>query len=426
MNKISQRSKLGLSILAAAMAIPAVSQAALVEDSKASLELRNMYQNRDVRNAHGANTDTHKEWAQGFKLRFESGFTEGTVGVGIDALGMAGIKLDHSNGQNRNGSGVLNINHKGDGRGDAESSFGELGLTAKARISKTVLKLGTLEPMLPVVMANDARLLTSTYAGGMITSQEIDGLTLNAGRLERHNDRDDSSNQKIRLRTPSYAGGVEADRLDFAGGSYVISPELTASYYYGNMEDVYKQHFVGAVHNANLGDGLTLRTDLRYFKSKDEGRALGGKIDNDFFNGMVTLGMNAHKFGLGYSTVSGDGNFPYAAIDAYTVNSVSLTDFTLADMDAWQLRYDLDFTSLGVPGLSFMTRYIYGDDAQVGTANTGKQIERDSLISYAFQSGPIKGARVTWLNATLRNGGGLTTQDLNENRLIVSYTLPLL
>lgn len=425
MNKISQRSKLGLSILAAAMAVPAVSQAALVEDSKASLELRNMYQNRDFR--HGG-PDTMKEWGQGFKLRFESGFTEGTVGVGVDALGMVGVKLDQSNGTNAGGSGVLDINRRGADAGNAESSFGELGLTAKARVSKTVLKLGTLEPMLPVVMANDARLLTSTYTGGMITSQEIEGLTLNAGRLERHNDRDDVSNQKIRLRAPSYLRGatVEADRLDFAGGSYVISPELTASYYYGNMEDVYKQHFVGAVHNANLGDGLSLRTDLRYFKSKDEGAAKGGKIDNDFFNGMVTLGMNAHKFGLGYSTVSGDGNFPYAAIDAYTVNSVSLTDFTLADMDAWQVRYDLDFTSYGVPGLSFMTRYVHGDGADVGTAiRDGKQIERNTLVSYAFQSGPVKGARVTWLNGTLRSDRGVGA-NINENRLIVSYTLPLL
>lgn len=92
MSKISQRSKLALSILAAAMAVPAVSQAALVEDSKASLELRNMYLNRDFRDGTAA-PSYGETWAQGFIAKFESGYTEGTVGVGVDAIGMLGIKL---------------------------------------------------------------------------------------------------------------------------------------------------------------------------------------------------------------------------------------------------------------------------------------------------------------------------------------------
>src|SRR5690606_19754328 len=100
MIRTSQRSKLALGILAAAMAVPAVSQAALVEDSKASLELRNMYFNRDFRDETAgtpANARSYGElWGQGFIAKFESGYTEGTVGVGVDALGLVGIKLDSS------------------------------------------------------------------------------------------------------------------------------------------------------------------------------------------------------------------------------------------------------------------------------------------------------------------------------------------
>ena len=65
--------------------------AGFVDDSKATLGLRNFYINQDTRNA---DANTQEEWGQGFLFNYTSGFTEGTVGVGVDALGRAGIKLD--------------------------------------------------------------------------------------------------------------------------------------------------------------------------------------------------------------------------------------------------------------------------------------------------------------------------------------------
>ncbi|HBP2721284.1 TPA: OprD family porin, partial [Pseudomonas aeruginosa] len=54
---------------------PLLAQADLVEDSHASLELRNFYFNRDFRQE-GASQSKAEEWAQGFLLRYESGYTE--------------------------------------------------------------------------------------------------------------------------------------------------------------------------------------------------------------------------------------------------------------------------------------------------------------------------------------------------------------
>ncbi len=81
---------ISLGTLAVALSIPLAAQAAFIEDSKASLELRNFYMNRDFRNSNTNPTLQPKqskaeEWAQGLLLRYESGFTEGTVGVGVDA-----------------------------------------------------------------------------------------------------------------------------------------------------------------------------------------------------------------------------------------------------------------------------------------------------------------------------------------------------
>jgi len=96
-----------LATLGATLAIPTMAQAAFVEDTKAGLELRNFYFNRDFRqdNLTSANQSKQEEWAQGFILRVESGYTEGTVGFGVDALGLLGVKLYSS--EDTAGSGLM-------------------------------------------------------------------------------------------------------------------------------------------------------------------------------------------------------------------------------------------------------------------------------------------------------------------------------
>ncbi|MGI0979053.1 OprD family outer membrane porin, partial [Pseudomonas aeruginosa] len=105
---------------------PLLAQADLVEDSHASLELRNFYFNRDFRQS-GAR-DNADEWAQGFLLRLESGFSEGTVGFGVDAIGLLGLKLDSGGGSG--GTGLL----PADGAaGGCPGDDAQRGRTAQAR-----------------------------------------------------------------------------------------------------------------------------------------------------------------------------------------------------------------------------------------------------------------------------------------------------
>ena len=69
---------ISLGTLAVALSIPLAAQAAFIEDSKASLELRNFYMNRDFRDT-GATQSKAEEWAQGFLLRYESGLDRKSV-----------------------------------------------------------------------------------------------------------------------------------------------------------------------------------------------------------------------------------------------------------------------------------------------------------------------------------------------------------
>jgi hypothetical protein len=131
MSKTSLARAVALAALGASVTLPGIAQAEFIKDSKASLELRNFYFNRDFRQE-GATQSKAEEWAQGFLLRYESGFTEGTVGVGVDALGLLGVKLDSS--PDRSNTGLLKRDRE---TGRAQDEYGELGLTAKLRASKS-------------------------------------------------------------------------------------------------------------------------------------------------------------------------------------------------------------------------------------------------------------------------------------------------
>jgi hypothetical protein len=71
-----------------------------------------------------------------------------------------------------------------------------------------------------------------------------------------------------------------------------------------------------------------------------------------------------------------------------------------------------------------MTRYVSGDGFdRTDGSNGGKEWERGTDISYVFQEGALKNLGVKWRNVTYRS---TNNSDANENRLIVSYTIPLM
>lgn len=191
--------------------VPAAANAeGFFSDAKANLQTKNFYLNRDFRDGNSQNK--RDEWAQGFILNLQSGFTPGTIGFGVDAIGMLGLKLDSS--PDRTGTGLLPTHD--DGR--APDEYSKLGLTAKARLSKTDLSLGTLIPDLPVVQADTGRILPQTFHGGMLVSNDLENFTLTVGRLSQVTDRDQTATQKLTLNNKNcrFLAGVEADRYQCA------------------------------------------------------------------------------------------------------------------------------------------------------------------------------------------------------------------
>ncbi|AHF69166.1 MULTISPECIES: OprD family porin [Pseudomonas] len=399
-----------------ALFIPINASADFIADSKASVDLRNFYFNRDFRNGPPTTRrDSAQEWAQGAMLRFESGYTAGTVGLGIDALGMAGFKLDGGDGSGGTGLLPADLSSR-NGRG-SQSEYSKLELTAKAKVSETVLKVGSLAFRSPVVSSNDTRLLPSTFEGAMLTSKDIDKLVLQGGQLEQIKFNSSSNYQDF---TGNRIGGV-SDEFNFAGGTYNFSKTLSTSLYYGNLENVYRQFFGGVVYEIPLATQQSLKFDLRYSKSTEDGNFRN--LENRAANGMVSYTLGSSIFSAAYQRMSGDDPFPYIAnTDPYLVNFVQINDFANIEERSWQLRYDYNFAALGIPGLTFMSRYVSGDNVRVSGNNTGKEWERNTDIGYVIQSGTLKNVGIKLRNATVRSNFG---NDLDETRLILSYTVAL-
>ncbi|EPJ91541.1 OprD family porin [Pseudomonas psychrophila] len=446
------------STLAIAVAVGLLAQqasaAGFIEDSKATLKLRNFYINNDNRDS-GApkNSNYTAEWGQGFQLDFTSGFTQGTVGFGVDAIGLLGVKLDSSTAKHGNPVGA---NYGGsvfpsDGN-HAVDDFSSLGLTAKAKISQTELRIGTLQPKLPVIVSNDGRMLPQTFQGGQITSSEFKDLTFTGGQIEHAKGRNSSNNEGLSIAGANNSiSGKFVNKFYYGGADYKVSKDLLLQYYYGNLEDFYKQHFLGLVHNWSIGPGV-LKSDLRYFNSSDDGKngndpdyyttgsyqsqASGkGKVDNNLISGLFLYTVEGHTFGGGYQVSNGSSDFPFLnqgdGASAYIPTDMQISKFARAGERTWQARYSYDFAKVGVPGLTAGAVYLRGDNIdtynanRVQTSNGASEWERDITVAYVIQEGTLKNLGFMWKNAMWRNDIA-SQRDQDENRLIVSYSIPLL
>lgn len=389
-----------------------------MEDSKLKLQLRNVYFNENFRDEHGMSAraastakSERTEWAQGFLLDYQSGFTAGTVGVGLDAMGLSGFKLD--SGRGRSGTGLMPVHD--DGR--AADTFASAGATAKARFASTTVKYGTLLPKTPVLIYNDARLLPQTYEGAQVTSTDIENLTLTGARLDRFKLRD--STDSVPLVPDGYSGDKSGD-FSYAGADYKLGKNLRLSYFYGELENFYRQHFAGFQHDLPLGPGV-LTSDLRYFRSTDTGPAYSGKIDNHMLSGSLSYTVAGHTINAGYQKLRGDAGLPYiSGATVYSFSNVGIGKFIEEDEKTWMLGYAYDFARVGVPGLTFSTRYLSGTDGKSDSAVN--EWERDAELAYVVQSGAFKGLGVKLRNYVYRSD---FSRGRDSNRLYLTYDIVL-
>lgn len=385
-----------------------------VEGASATLYNRTVYFNRDFRDSTPGQSK-REETATSFLLNFESGYTQGPIGFGADVMAQEGIKLD--SGRGRAGTGLLPVDNNGRAKGEYMEIRGAIKM---AILDDTVIRYGYHMPENPVAAYDDSRLLPNHYQGYSITNSSIDGLFVEAGRLTDRGE----------MASSSETDGIHGDDKDltYAGGTYTFTDNFSATLYGADSEDQYERVFAGFDWTIPLSEGTSLNTNVAYYDTSDDDSTDGTEFDNQAASIAVTLNTGYHGFGLAYQQMSGDGRYLYDDGEIFIANSVQYADFNAVDEKSYQARYDYDFAGLGIPGLSFMTRYIAGTDINTTAEGIGRDSrwERDSEVRYTVQTGPLEGVNFRWRNATVRQDAALDGGDVDENRLIVGYTWTLL
>ena len=403
--------------LALACALPLPGQAAgFVDDASVNLNLRNFFINRNFTNPGNAQ-GLAQEWTQNFILDAKSGFTQGTVGFGVDALGLYSIKLD--GGKGSGGTQLLPVGS--DGR--PADDFGRLAVAGKMKIGKTVLKVGEWMPVLPILRSDDGRSLPQTFEGAQVTSQDFDGLTLYGGQFRKNSPRNDSSMDDMFMQGKAT---VTSDRFNFVGGEYTFNEKRTmVGLWNAELKDIYQQQYLQVTHSQPLGD-WTLGANLGYFRGTEEGSAKAGNLDNRTVSALLSARYGGNTFYVGLQKVSGDDGWMRinGTSGGTLANDTYNSSYDSAREKSWQLRHDYNFAALGVPGLTLMNRYLSGSNVHTGTITDGKEWGHETELAYTLQSGTFKDLNLRIRNSTIRRD--YSTSEFDENRLIVSYPLNIL
>lgn len=403
-----------------------------VEDSSLNLNARNYYMNRNRLQQ----TDDNIEWGQGFLGLFESGYTQGTVGFGVDAHAMLGLKLDGGGGTDN--SSILPVS---DGNGKAPGSFSTAGGTLKMRAFDTELKAGDLFLTNPVIAGGETRMLPQTFRGVSLTNHSFDGWMIEGGQASFTKPYNQSGHTRIGTSYGSLADGDESRHLNWAGVAWSGLPGLTSSLYASELKDIWNQYYYDLDYTYALNDLVSLNPGLHAYHTQDTGNALLGNIDNNTYSLHFTVGVGNHSVTAAYQRVNGNTPFDYISQgdSVYLDNSQQYSDFNGPNERSWKLKYAYDFVGLGLPGLTSAVSYSRGeldltkvDPDSPGYASwysddgkNARHWERDIDLKYVVQGGKAKNLalRLQWATNRGGNGYGALDQDTDEYRVIVDYPL---
>ncbi|WP_335944225.1 OprD family porin [Pseudomonas sp. G166] len=412
---------------------PAQSAPGFLDGATLEILSRNFYLNNDYRTQAPAGKSYKQEWAQGFIASFESGFTPGTIGVGVDAHAFLGLKLD--GGKGHSGTGLLPLDE--DGR--SEDQYSSAGGALKLNASRTTLAIGEMTVQSPVFDTADKRLQPEYASGLLLSSHEFEGVDLQAGHFSAFKNQDASTSEGD---FSGYGATTRHGAIDFIGADLLSGQALGGALYASELSDTWRQYYANL--HTTLGE---LFLDGNLYHTRDDGKAVAGAIDTTAYSLSGKYRLNAQAFTLAYQKINGDTPFDFVGGDSiYLANSIKYADFNGPGERSWQARYDLDLGTLGIPGLSFMARYVTGRgidgshapqggaynpfDSDTGNyrpqqGDGGRHWERDLDLHYIVQSGPAKDLSLQLSHVSHRANSSQGGDDIDRLYIVIQYPLKL-
>lgn len=412
-----------LSTLSLSIGMIQFTHADFIEDSRAEVNFKNYYFDQDQEPTDKDST----VWGQGIELMYESGYTKGKVGFGLDASAAIGIRLDGSKDNAKN-SLMFPLDDDGGPTGYWTRAYP----TLKVKYNKSELKVGELRPKLPILSRSFARLIESSYMGTQLTSKEIKGLNLTAGYVTEAIPR--ASRDKSEL---SIKGATQtSDGFLFAGADWKPTKDLTLQYYVGELEDFYVQQFLGAKHKFNITENQSLNTDLRLFDTQATGanergeKGYGTKVSNQTASIDFKYKIKNHQFQFGAQKIGSDGDFLHMNQSGlgngadgtfiYLPTNRLLQNFTNAGEKSTWYGYRYDFTDQYLKGLNVSFLKVQGRD--FGKCGCATESEIDYTLRYKVPQGKLKNLGFTAQYGKFKKSTG-TEQE--QTRIYLTYSLPL-
>ncbi|MEN5313149.1 OprD family porin [Pseudomonas koreensis] len=389
-------------------------------------------------------TDRRINWVQGTIVNFNSGFTQGTVGVSTEVAAYNAVALDRSRKDLASNNGGAPGSRPGAGNnrtltkegGDAEGQWSKLGLAnVKFRVSNTTLTAGRQNFSTPIVDTIGNRALPSSFEGVSLHSEELNNLSFDAGSFDRVSPRTEESLSKFRSEYTN--NKAETDRVSIVGLNYQPLKSLKTSLYASKVEDFWNQYYFGATHELGDSNVVSLTTGLNYYKTVDTGKKEMGEIDNDTYSLSFGLTHQAHSLTFSYQEINGNEYFDYLheTNGIYLANSL-LSDFNGPNEKSFQVAYGLNMAEYGVPGLKFNIYQArgWGIDGThyTGTAYDVKNMDGEHHYeygigaTYAVQSGPLKATTIRGTYTAHRASENQSDGSINEFRLVTTIPFNIL
>lgn len=377
-----------------------------VEDAEGTVLFRTGYVSRDKKD--GLTNDTSSA-AQTAIVKLDSGFTKGVVGFGAGIIGDASFKL----GENAHAGNQMIPTHGGkdaQGRVDAYDHWARGGAYVKARVSNTTATYGTQVLDIPVMATNTARLVPEYYTGVLVESNEIDNLSLVAGKFTKDQWSDDINSD-----------GQKLDRAVIWGAKYKLNDQFNSSYYGLEIKDKLDRHYANLNYTQPLKNAAALTLDVGgYHTDWEKGADTAshntndlGNRQNSIWNISANYNKDVHNVMLAYQDNAGNTGYDFAynadGLQSIYVPNSYLSDFIGNDEKSVGLQYNYNFKNHGLPGLNWTTAFVYGWDIDIADAvnrtNIVDQAEEHEFfnqVKYTVQSGPMKDASLRLRHSYLR------------------------
>lgn len=391
-----------------------------VEDAEGSVLLRTGYIHRDKKNG----ADDNSSFAQSAIVKLESGFTQGVVGFGVNAVGDGSFKIGDNN---NSGNNMI----PRDDNGNPYDHWARGGASVKARVSNTTVEYGTQVLDLPVLASNTGRMVPEYFEGVLAKSREIENLEVVAGKFTKN-----QMSEQI---------STDENNLDSAivwGAKYKFNDQINGSYYGIDSKDALERHYVNANFKQPLANDASLTYDFSGYRTEwDKGASASsstlGADSADRSNNIWAISgaynTGAHNVMLAYQQSTGNTGYAYGENadgfqSIYLPNSY-LSDFNGRDEKSVQVQYSVDLGQYVTPGLNWTTAYVYGWDIDTATDNNAKENEIFNQVKYTVQSGFAKDASLRVRYSHYRNDEAYAKDyympDTNEWRLFLDIPVKL-